>query len=107
MNQKEVIERINRLMSDLGLSQTQFAVKCGINQSCFSNAMSGNRAFGASMVNKAVIATGVNRNWLVTGIGEPFSNDEKQSILNLSETVRSMSSANEKLVEIIHEFINK
>lgn len=68
-----IILNINKLVDYSGLSKGKFADKVGINRSNFSKITNGNYPCGEGVINKIVLAFGVNKQWLLTGEGDMYT----------------------------------
>lgn len=68
---KRIIERINEIMQERGLTQTALESDTGITQSTISQILSLHR--GALPLIEAMSKVyGINREWLLTGLGEKY-----------------------------------
>lgn len=69
-----IIDRILQLHSILGTnSQGKLADALGLNRSNFSQMMQGKRTIGESVINKICIHANIDKQWLLTGEGEPMA----------------------------------
>ena len=68
-----VIERIRYIMSRLGVSQREFAVRIGIDTSNLSKYLNGHIPVSDALLNRIVVNVGANKQWLATGEGLPFA----------------------------------
>lgn len=68
-----IILNINKLVDYSGLSKGKYADKVGINRSNFSKITNGNYPCGEGVINKIVLAFGVNKQWLLTGEGDMYT----------------------------------
>lgn len=68
----EVIERVNKLIKDLGLTPNAFAKKVGLGSSNLSRKLKGCTPFTAKDYLKISEAMGVSRKWLETGEGDCY-----------------------------------
>lgn len=67
-----VIERVNILIKDLGLTPNAFAKKVGLGSSNLSRKLKGSTPFTAKDYLKIGEALGISRNWLETGEGSRY-----------------------------------
>lgn len=67
-----VIERVNILIKDLGLTPNAFAKKVGLGSSNLSRKLKGSTPFTAKDYLKISEVLGVSRNWLETGEGSRY-----------------------------------
>lgn len=67
--------RIRELISEYSSGVTDFADKIGTHQSTLSRALSLEGVFGEALINKVVIAFGINKDWILTGKGEKKSKE--------------------------------
>ena len=72
-NDQQGIARIKWLMNNLGLSQTAFAERIGIDGSNFSKHLKGKLPISDNLLNKIVVAVGASKKWLLTGEGEMWN----------------------------------
>lgn len=72
-NDQQGIARIKWLMNNLGLSQTAFAERIGIDASNFSKHLKGKLPISDNLLNKIVVAVGASKKWLLTGDGEMWN----------------------------------
>ena len=76
MSKKQIIDnndillRINELITESKMHQTDFAKHVGIDPSNFSAMLSGNRPIGKNMITRIAMSFDINNEWLKTGIGE-------------------------------------
>lgn len=69
MTNEQSINRIRQLMDHLGLSQSAFAEKIGIDPSNFSKHINGKLPLSDNLFNKIVVAIGTSKEWLTSGKG--------------------------------------
>ena len=67
-----ILNRIREVINTTGLSDTQFAKKCGIPQATFSNMYQRQSEPKAELLQKIIELFSVNAHWLLTGEGEMF-----------------------------------
>lgn len=72
-NDQQGVARIKWLMNNLGLSQTAFAERIGIDASNFSKHLKGKLPISDNLLNKIVVAVGASKKWLLTGEGEMWN----------------------------------
>lgn len=72
MVKDDIILRIKELMIYFKYNQGQFAHAIDMDPSGFSKRLNGDVAIGKGVINKIVLALGVNKNWLLTGEGDWF-----------------------------------
>lgn len=73
MDGQSVNDRINLLISELNDTPSRFAKHVGIDASNMYKKLKGTVKFTDSDLNKMVNTTSVNRDWLLTGKGEMFT----------------------------------
>lgn len=66
----DILLRIRNLITVFGPTQKAFSAMTGIRQPNLSKILSGERPCGEAIINKIVVSTGVNKDWLLTGEGE-------------------------------------
>lgn len=74
--QKEIIQRIKKLMLLMGLSQGAFSMKLGISPANMSKHLSGRLPITVGLINRICLDLGVSRLWLTTGEDVPFGKNE-------------------------------
>lgn len=79
-NQEGLRNRIEILKKEFNLrTGSAFAKYVGINRSNFYQAMKGEeRLIGEAMINKIALSLSINRQWLLTGIGDIHMNEEER-----------------------------
>lgn len=95
MDNNGILLRIRDLMQYLGLNTTNFAKKVGISQPNLSQILKGSRSCGEAVINKIVLSTGCDKNWLLTGEGEMIkdhsgSHSIKNEVVEVTEQEREM-----------------
>ena len=90
-------ERLKQLRKHLNLSQQVFAKKLGITHSGLSNIESGRRNFTEQMIISICREFNVNREWLINGQGEIFT-DIPETILDELAIQYDLSDAEKELV---------
>lgn len=83
--QKDIIQRIKKLMLLMGLSQGAFSQKLGISPANMSKHLSGRLPITVGLVNRICLDLGVSRLWLTTGEDVPFGKNEPQHQINIGE----------------------
>lgn len=69
-----MVTRVQKILSDSGLSVSAFARKCNIAQPTLARQLKGQMKFSVEAVNAILNAfPDVNANWLMLGIGEPYN----------------------------------
>lgn len=81
-----VIERINELIKELGLTPNSFAKEVGLGSSNLSRKLKGNTPFTQKDFVKISDSIGVNREWLETGKGEKrtYSVGYDKNVINMA-----------------------
>lgn len=81
-----VIERINELIKELGLTPNAFAKEVGLGSSNLSRKLKGNTPFTQKDFVKISDSIGVNREWLETGDGEKrtYSSGYDRNAINMA-----------------------
>lgn len=81
-----VIERINELIKELGLTPNSFAKEVGLGSSNLSRKLKGNTPFTQKDFVKISDSIGVNREWLETGEGEKrtYSVGYDKNVINMA-----------------------
>jgi transcriptional regulator with XRE-family HTH domain len=72
-NNTSIKDRVKKLRKTLKLSQEEFGKRIYVSQSLLTEIESGNRKVNARTVQLIVSEYNVNKNWLLTGIGDIFS----------------------------------
>lgn len=83
--QKQIIERIRKLMLLMGLSQTGLCNKIGISPANMSKHLSGRLPITIGLVNRICLDLGVSRQWLTTGQDVPFGKSETLNDIRIGE----------------------
>lgn len=76
-----IVQRIKQLMAEHGLNQSRFAQKIGMDKSGFSKRLTGDVSTGEGVINKIVLAFGVHKKWLTTGVGEQYIVNKEINII--------------------------
>lgn len=91
------VRNINSLVEDSNLSRGAFADMVGIPRSNLSKILNGKYPCGEGVINKIVLATGVNKSWLKTGEGEKYPNGSPKT--RLSEMLKNFPENSENLLK--------
>lgn len=83
--QKDIIQRIKKLMLLMGLSQGAFSQKLGISPANMSKHLSGRLPITVGLVNRICLDLGVSRVWLTTGEDIPFGKNERHQQISIGE----------------------
>ena len=79
-----MLERLKKLRTILGLTQTEFAEKLHIKQSAYSSIESGKTKLNDRYISQICMTFDVNEHWLRTGEGSIFENvAQTQEVLDL------------------------
>jgi transcriptional regulator with XRE-family HTH domain len=68
-------DRILKIRDTLGLTQTEFCKRIFVSQTYFSNVENGNRKVNDRIIALICSQYGVNKKYLIEGIGDMFSED--------------------------------
>lgn len=92
--------RINSLISHLGLSTRAFALNCGLRQNTLSNQLNGMRELSLSTVT-AILSTypEVSAEWLLRGTGDMLNQETSSKEL---ERIEKLTGVVESLQEMIN-----
>jgi phage repressor protein C with HTH and peptisase S24 domain len=82
--QKQIIPRIRHLLTVLGMPQSQFAARLGINPANMSKHLSGKLPITKGLINRIALDFGVSRTWLTTGQDVPFAKTEADHLQHVS-----------------------
>lgn len=82
-----ILNRIREVINTTGLSDTQFAKKCGIPQATFSNMYQRQSEPKAELLQKIIELFSVNAHWLLTGEGEMFRDSGEKSVAQSQPTI--------------------
>jgi phage repressor protein C with HTH and peptisase S24 domain len=91
--QKEIILRIRHLLTVLGMPQSRFAARLGVNPANMSKHLSGKLPITQGLINRIALDYGVSRTWLTTGQDVPFAKTEADRLKQVSGTTRAFSDA--------------
>jgi hypothetical protein len=79
--------RVRKLIDDYGSSDGKFADKMDMDRSGFSKRLSGKVIIGKAFINKLVLYFNVDKQWFLTGLGNPYNKDrEINSVIESSFT---------------------
>ncbi len=67
---KDIVSRIEQIMTFFNLNQSQFARRIGVRQPNLSAIMKRERACGDGIMNKILLSFDIRKDWLLTGEGE-------------------------------------
>lgn len=86
-----MIERLKRIISQMGLSDRAFAIKCGIAQNTLSRQLSGAREVSLSTIS-AVLENNpeISAEWLLRGTGEMLLTSEQPTTSNESDRLSKL-----------------
>lgn len=102
MESDNLIKRIRYLMEHLGCNESQFAKLISIDKSNLSKIMSGQRTTGTSIINKIIIATQCNADWIKNGVGDAFDD-----INVVSEPIADYSKSDNTIILELINIINQ
>lgn len=71
--EKDLNGRLKIIRLNLGLNQSEFADKLGMQQGSYSMIEKGKNGISSQLLKKLTIDLNVNANWLMTGKGEMFN----------------------------------
>ena len=107
INLDNLPDRLRYLMKKLNVRQKDFAKACGVSENYISMLVSGRRQNISKPLCRLICQTwGIHEQWLLSGSGEPFMNQETAAAARLrsqvSDRLENMNSAQlEKLLELI------
>lgn len=78
-------ERIKKIRKSVGLSQKDFGIKIGVSDTAISKIEHGERNPSKQTIKLICKEFKINQNWLKSGIGEMFSNDQDIFLDDLTE----------------------
>lgn len=102
-NDQQGIARIKLLINNLGLSQSAFAERIGIDASNFSKHLNGKLPLSDNLFNKIVVAVGASKKWLLTGEGSMWccTGNSENSIPTITiDTIHPNSATGAKIYDI-------
>lgn len=97
-----VIQRIRIIMNQLGMNQSQMAVKTNIRQPNLSAILRGKRSCDEAIINKICISLDISKSWLLTGDGQMLRSPEG----NASPLDASATSLNDVAVPVRYFEVN-
>jgi len=71
--EKDFNGRLKKIRLNLGLNQSEFASKLGMQQGSYSMIEKGKNGISSQLLKKLTIELNVNANWLMTGKGKMFN----------------------------------
>ncbi len=71
--QEHIIARLKQLIKDMGMNQSAFAERIGVDASNFSKLINGKLALSENLINRVAIEIKVSKKWLLTGEGEMWT----------------------------------
>ncbi len=80
MKNESIILRMRDLINYMGLTEYSFSQLTSIDRSNLSKMINGQRTIGGSVINKIVLATNCNKEWLQNGIGTMFDSKNNDII---------------------------
>lgn len=107
--------RLKKLITVLGITQSEFANSIGVKSAYISDIISGRtKGFSVEMLNNIYSEYSVNINWLLTGEGEMFLSKKSTNSINvvgdnnnISGNILSVSSEERELLEQLRKKKNK
>lgn len=106
MKQQEispVVERIKLIMDYFGFNQSAMAKAIGVMQPNLSSILSGRRKCEEAVINKVVIALGVDKDWLTTGEGKMFP--EYKALVDIRNNEQSFNSNADDIIRRLTDII--
>jgi transcriptional regulator with XRE-family HTH domain len=91
-------ERLKEVRKTKGLNQKEFASELGIAQNTYSLIETGKIAMSERNIKMACLAFGISEQWLRTGEGEMFMDNDTQYEIELLDVFRQLSESSRKLV---------
>lgn len=100
---KTISERIQFIIDDNHMKKAEFAAKLGITSSSVSTMTSGKSNPSAQTITQICDVFGVNRDWLVSGIGSPYclNTAAKEAAAYLSHAITHNSTAKDSMLRAI------
>ena len=86
-------EIVNRRKSQLGLNQTEFAARIGMTQGYITSIERGTRDVNSRLVKLICETYSVSENWLFTGDGDMFQDNDHLLLANLTRKHKLSSAA--------------
>ena len=95
-------QRIRKIIDDLGLSQSDFAKKIGVERANISHILSGRHKPSYDFLRKVLLTfPNLNAEWLILGKGKAYKTDNQQDKIDLQNTQDTKKKQEpEKKVEI-------
>ena len=72
-NNEEIIKRLKYIISEMSMTQNEFAQHIGVDSSNLSKYLNGRLAINESLINRVVVNAGLSKKWLETGDELPFA----------------------------------
>ena len=95
-------ERLKTARKELGLRQTEVASKLGISQTAYCLWETGRTPLRERHINSVCSILNLNKDWVMTGKGEMFTNEHPQAEILASQIAR----LNEKNQKYIYAIVN-
>lgn len=109
-------ERFKMLRKHFNLSQGDFAAKVNCSYGSISNIENGHTSANQKTINRIIEATGVDRDWLLNGVGElkinesvRVSENEKKGTWSEKafDAIKSKNEHLEQEIQFLRELLNK
>lgn len=100
LNEQEIVQRINELITDSELKKSAFAVEAGIDASNFNKKLSGKLKFTDSDIKKIIAYTNVSIEWLMFGRGNKYGLTNESPENNKKRNDVSLKKENTSSVKI-------
>lgn len=99
--------RLKEIRTTKGLSQDDFAKKIGISRSHVAGLESGRKNITERLINDVVREYNVNKNWLISGVGDMFIDplDDLQLDDDVKELTALYLSLDENMKKVVKNFI--
>lgn len=101
-NQDEVVKRMIEIRKHFNLTQSKFAERIGLTRSTISLIESGGRVLTERTIGTIVDRFNVNYDWLMTGEGEPYIQNE-HNVLDLLAAEYNLDALD---VEILKHYLS-
>ena len=75
MDNSGMIDRLKYIIREMGLTQSEFAQRVGVDSSNLSKYLNGKLAVNDSLLNRVVVNLGLSKEWLVTGNDLPYAKE--------------------------------
>lgn len=110
---QEVNERIRAVRKAIGKNQEEFAKSLGVSGGSIAQIETNKHNASMQTINTICITYGVNKEWLLDGVGEMFSNHEDSELAKVSATMMNptpdqmlaMRFVAELKPEVLHEVV--